>query len=544
MARVELVMPKMGESIIEATIISWTKKVGDKVNAEETVLEIATDKVDSEVPSPATGILTETLFKAGDVVPVGTVIAYFETDMGAVSGVPSSSAQTAAPRPPQEPLPAPTPIFSAPASPPPAVAAFPTPVFKPATVPAFALAEPVEGRIYSPLVMTIAQQEGISGDELKRIPGTGEAGRVTKKDILQYVEAKKAAPTPPAPTTDTAKPVVETPKTAVGTTFMQAVAPIAAQESTLDIEAAQESTLDIEAAPAKAPEPTPLPTVESTRPAVSLPHPAPVLSPAPVKHDGEIAKFSIETRPHEFKPKSFSFSGNAEIVEMDRMRKLIADNMAYSKHVSPHVTSFVEADVTHLVLWRERNKAAFEKKYNEKLTFTPIFVEALVRAIHDFPMVNVSVDGDKIIVKKDVNISLAVALPSGNLIVPTLRNADRLSLAGLAAAVNDLTERARKNKLAPNDIADGTYTLSNVGTFGNVMGTPIIMQPQAAVMAVGAIRKKPAVVETPTGDVIAVRHMMFLSHSYDHRIIDGMLGGSFVRRVADYLEAFDIQREV
>jgi 2-oxoglutarate dehydrogenase E2 component (dihydrolipoamide succinyltransferase) len=231
-------------------------------------------------------------------------------------------------------------------------------------------------------------------------------------------------------------------------------------------------------------------------------------------------------------------------MEMDRMRKIIAENMAYSKHVSPHVTSFVEADVTHMVMWRERNKAAFEKKYNEKLTYTPLFVEALVKAIRDFPMVNVSVDGDKILVKKDVNISLAVALPSGNLIVPTLRNADRLSLAGLAAAVNDLTDRARKNKLSPNDIADGTYTLSNVGTFGNVMGTPIIMQPQAAVLAVGAIRKKPAVVETPTGDVIAIRHMMFLSHSYDHRIIDGMLGGSFVRRVADYLESFDIQREV
>ncbi len=533
-------MPKMGESIIEATIISWTKKVGDKVNAEEPVLEIATDKVDSEVPSPTTGILTETLFKAGDVVPVGTVIAYFETDLSAAAApsdtAPVAAAATAPPASkPQEPSPVAMPAFGPVATPPPAVAAFPTPTFKttPPTTPAFALAEPVEGRIYSPLVMTIAQQEGISGDELKRIPGTGEAGRVTKKDILQYVEAKKAAALAPPPVaTSPSPPVVEAVKPIAEATFMQAVAP----------QAAPEAVPVLEVAPAI---PTPTPPAEPVRTSETR-EIAPRLAPefATAKPAGEIAKFSIESRPHDFKPKSYSFSGNAEIVEMDRMRKIIAENMAYSKHVSPHVTSFVEADVTHLVLWRERNKAAFEKKYNEKLTFTPIFVEALVKAIRDFPMVNVSVDGDKIIVKKDVNISLAVALPSGNLIVPTLRNADRLNLPGLAAAVNDLTERARKNKLTPNDIADGTYTLSNVGTFGNVMGTPIIMQPQAAVMAVGAIRKKPAVVETPTGDVIAVRHMMFLSHSYDHRIIDGMLGGSFVRRVADYLEAFDIEREV
>jgi 2-oxoglutarate dehydrogenase E2 component (dihydrolipoamide succinyltransferase) len=497
--------------------------------------------------------LVETLFKAGDVVPVGTVIAYFETETEKIAATPppvsapvaSNPTAMGIAAPKSEPAVATFSAFGSTPVPPPSVAAFPAPAVKTAPVasatPSFALSEPVEGRIYSPLVMTIAQQEGISGEELKRIPGTGEGGRVTKKDILLYVEAKKKGdvfasapahtPTPvvpsspvaavPTPEPVAAIPAPATPPFVPKPEFERPTPPPATQEW---IRPATEPVVQVELSP---------------RPAVELPEAVPLFKPS-----GEPAKFVVESRPHEFKPKSYTFTGNAEVMEMDRMRKIIAENMAYSKHVSPHVTSFVEADVTHMVMWRERNKDAFEKKYNEKLTYTPLFVEALVKAIRDFPMVNVSVDGDKILVKKDVNISLAVALPSGNLIVPTLRNADRLSLAGLAAAVNDLTDRARKNKLSPNDIADGTYTLSNVGTFGNVMGTPIIMQPQAAVLAVGAIRKKPAVVETPTGDVIAIRHMMFLSHSYDHRIIDGMLGGSFVRRVADYLESFDIQREV
>jgi 2-oxoglutarate dehydrogenase E2 component (dihydrolipoamide succinyltransferase) len=246
----------------------------------------------------------------------------------------------------------------------------------------------------------------------------------------------------------------------------------------------------------------------------------------------------------EIKPKSYSFSGEMEIVEMDRMRKIIAENMVYSKHVSPHVTSFVEADVTNLVQWRDKNKKEFEKKYGEKLTFTPMIMEALVKAIREFPGINISVDGTNILYKKNINIGMAVALPSGNLIVPVIKNADRLNLVGLAAAVNDLANRARINKLSPDDLSDGTYTLTNVGTFGNVMGTPVILQPQVAIMAAGAIRKKPAVIESPAGDSIGIRQFMFLSHSYDHRVVDGMLGGSFVRKVADHLENWDLNREV
>jgi len=464
MARFELVMPKMGESIMEATIIRWVKQVGERIEPDETVLEIATDKVDSEVPSPEGGTLAEILFKENDVVPVGTVIAVLET---AAAGA-TASAPAAAPAASNGngvPAPVQTVLNAALA---PAQAALAT-----AT-----LAAPAEGRFYSPLVLNIAREEGVGMDELARVPGTGAEGRVTKKDILAYVEAKKAG---------------------------------------------------VVAAPALAAAPVATP-----------------VAAAPATAQGQSLTFGggNGASPAAQPKKSYSFNGQYEIVEMDRMRKMIAENMVYSKHTSPHVTSFVEADVTNIVRWRETNKGAFEKKYGEKLTFTPLFVEALVRAILDFPMINISVDGDRIIKKKDINIGLAVALPSGNLIVPVIRNAERMNLVGITAKVNDLSARARAGKLTPDDLADGTYTLSNVGTFGNVMGTPIILQPQCAVLATGAVKKKPAVLELPDGDVIAIRHMMFLSHSYDHRVIDGALGGSFVRRVADYLEGFDASRAV
>ena len=416
-------MPKMGESIIEATILRWVKNVGDKVAMDESILEIATDKVDSEVPSPTDGVIKEIRFKENDVVPIGTVIAIIATD--AAEAVQAS----------------------------PAVAA---PVEK-ATVPAAAEIEKPAAqsrnfsdtqRFYSPLVKNIAKQENISVDELEKIAGSGAEGRVTKKDIIGYLQNR----------------------TSPAVTGSPAAAPI-------------------------------------TAPAVSV-------------------------------------SGNVEIIEMDRMRKLISDHMVMSKHVSPHVTSFVECDVTNLFNWRSKVKGEFAKKYNENITFTPIFVEAVAKAIRDFPMINVSVDGTKIIVRKDVNIGMAAALPSGNLIVPVIKGADQLNLAGLTRQVNDFAARARANQLKPDEIQGGTFTLTNVGTFGNVMGTPIINQPQVAIMATGAIKKKPAVIETEFGDVIAIRQMMFLSLSYDHRVVDGSLGGSFLRRVADYLEQFDPNRVV
>jgi 2-oxoglutarate dehydrogenase E2 component (dihydrolipoamide succinyltransferase) len=434
MAQVELIMPKMGESIMEATILRWVKNVGDKVALDESVLEIATDKVDSEVPSPIEGVLTEIRFKENDVVPIGTVIAIISTE-GASNGA--------------SPTPAPSPM-TAPTSATPAAAS--------TTATASDVDKNSGDRFYSPLVRNIAKQEQISQSELDQINGSGAEGRVTKNDILAYIDQKGTAPSVATPTPAVASPTVTT----------------------------------------------------------ATPSPAAAVS----------------------------VSGNVEIIEMDRMRKLIADHMVMSKHTSPHVTSFVEADVTNMVQWRSKAKGEFAKKYNENITFTPIFVEAVAKAIRDFPMINASIDGTKIIIKKDVNIGMAAALPSGNLIVPVIKGADQLNLAGLTKQVNDLANRARNNALKPDEIQGGTFTLTNVGTFGNVMGTPIINQPQVAILATGAIKKKPAVLETEFGDVIAIRHMMFLSLSYDHRVVDGSLGGSFLRRVADYLEQFDAQRKV
>jgi len=454
MATVDLVMPKMGESIMEATILKWHKKPGDAVKMDETVLEIATDKVDSEVPSTAEGVIEEILFNVNDVVPIGTVIAR----------VRSGAAETVSQPPAAAPAPEATNYDAQPASngqemrkPEPSVA---TTQYSQA---------PNGNRFYSPLVLNIAAQEGISMTELEAIPGTGAEGRVSKKDILQYVSDKRAGKIAAGPRSQ-----------AASNTSQEMVIPVKKVE--------------------------------------------------PRELEGGSSQLT-------------TYKGNVEIIEMDRMRKLIADHMVRSKHTSPHVTSFTEADVTNLVMWRDKVKKEFEKREGTKITFTPLFIEAIVRCIKKFPLINSSVDGDKIIVKKDINIGMATALPSGNLIVPVIRNADQLNLVGLAKQVNSLADNARNNKLKPEDIADGTFTLTNVGTFGSLMGTPIINQPQVAILAVGAIKKRPVVVETPHGDSIAIRHMMYLSMSYDHRIVDGSLGATFLTAVANELENFNASRE-
>ncbi len=445
MSEYQLVMPKMGESIAEATIIKWLKNEGDVIAIDETVLEIATDKVDSEVPSPKAGILVKKLYKDGDVIAVNMPIAIIE-----LSG--SASVTAAAP------------IASAVFEAPKVVTQIEATVSH-----AINTASPVTGvagsnKFYSPLVLNIAREENVSMSELETIAGSGNEGRVTKRDILTFVSNR---------TGGTPQPV---------------------------------------AAPVSMPAAISTPIIET---------PKTITPPAAVT----------------------SVSGGDEIIEMDRMRKLIADHMVMSKQTSPHVTSFVEADVTNMVLWREKNKKTFEKREGEKITFTPLFIECVARAIKDYPMINCSVSGTNIIKKKNINIGMAAALPSGNLIVPVIKNADTMNLIGITKSVNDLANRARANQLKPDDISGGTFTITNVGGFGNLMGTPIINQPQVAIMATGVIKKKPAVMETEFGDVIAIRHMMFLSLSYDHRVVDGSLGGSFLRRVADYMEQWDVNRE-
>lgn len=454
MAQIELIMPKMGESIIEATILKWVKKEGDTVSIDETILEIATDKVDSEIPSPVAGKILKILYPENEVVAVGKAIAIIGTE--GEEAVAASPAIAEQPPAPVVEKPEPSPVSA-----PPIITPTPEPTPNPQPAPVTAAAT---NRFYSPLVRNIASQEQIGQPELDSIPGTGLNGRLTKKDILLYIANRG--------TVNTATSNGSTTKTTAA-------------------KATQESNVEV-------------PKAKST----------------------------------------VSVSGDTEIVEMGRMRKMIADHMVMSKHTSPHVTSFVEADVTNLVNWRNRIKGDFQKKYGEKITYTPLIMDSVVKAIRDYPMVNVSVDGTNIIVKKNINIGMAAALPSGNLIVPVIKNADHKNLVGLTKEVNDLANRARNNKLKPQEIQDGTFTLTNVGTFGNVMGTPIINQPQVAILAAGAIRKKPAVLETEHGDVIAIRQMMFLSLSYDHRVVDGFLGGSFLRRVADYLEGFDIDQNL
>ena len=448
MAVVDLIMPKMGESIMEATILKWLKQPGDSIKMDETVLEIATDKVDSEVPSTAEGILESLLYNVNDVVPVGAVIARIKT--GAME-------------PAKAPAAAPAPVYQPAQSAPVQTVATPSYEVAVPTTQNFAVSG---NRFYSPLVLNIASSEGVSMAELERIPGTGNEGRVTKRDILAYLQNRHSGNGQQATYTRT----------------QETAAPSVKQQ--------------------------------------------PISSPASTSE-------SVSNYP-----------GNVEIIEMDRMRKLIAKHMVDSKHTSPHVTSFTEADVTNLVLWRERIKKDFEKRENEKITFTPLFIEAIVKCIKKYPWLSSSIDGDKLIVKKDINIGMATALPSGNLIVPVIKNADQLNLVGLTKQVNQLANAARTNKLKPDDTSGGTFTLTNVGTFGSLMGTPIINQPQVAIMAVGAIKKRPVVIETEQGDSIAIRHMMYLSMSYDHRIIDGALGATFLNAVAKELENFDGGREV
>ena len=448
-------MPKMGESIAEATIIRWLKNEGERVEKDEPIVEIATDKVDSEIPSTEAGILVKQLYQDGDVVKVGEPVAMINTEGGASASAPVATSAPAATA--SAVVETAIPVEAA-------VAAIEKQIES-----AQPLAEPISNdggsRFYSPLVLNIARAEGISMSQLESLPGTGKEGRVTKADILDFVANRGTG---------------------------SANAPASAL-------------------------------------AVATSNAAVISTQTPAKVE---VKSSISLNPGD------------EIIEMDRVRKMIADHMVMSKHTSPHVTSFVEADVTNLVNWRNLVKDSFKKREGENITFTPIFIEAVAKAIKDFPLINVSVDGSTIIKKKNINIGMAVAQQNGNLIVPVIKNADSMNLLGLTRIVNDLAGRARIGKLVPDEIQGGTYTLTNVGSFGNVLGTPVINQPQVAIMAVGAIRKKPAVLETEFGDVIAIRHMMYLSHSYDHRVVDGALGGMFVRRVADYLEQWDVNREI
>ncbi|MBI4947615.1 MAG: 2-oxo acid dehydrogenase subunit E2 [Bacteroidetes bacterium] len=433
MSQVELIMPKMGESVFEATIIKWLKNEGDKIALDEPVLEIATDKVDSEIPSTAEGTLVKKLFKEGDVVQVGKTIALIATESPTPS-LPNGKGDVRVHSNREEKksikISEPTIIHSD-------------------SLPLGGIKGGLTSseKFFSPLVRNIAKTEGISIDELESISGTGKDGRVTKQDIISFLPNRKKE----------------------------------------------------------------------------------TITPSSVSPKGEAAP---------------SPGDGVEIIEMDRMRKLIADHMVMSKRVSPHVTSYVEADVTNIVKWRDKIKKEFEQREKEKITYTPVFAEAIVKAIKDFPMVNVSVDGTKIILHRNINVGMATALPSGNLIVPVIKNADRFNLLGLTKTINDLAARARANKLVPDEVQGGTFTFTNVGVFGNVMGAPIINQPQAAILALGVIKKKPVVMETEFGDSIVIRSMMFLSLSYDHRVVDGMLGGSFLRRVADYLEKFDSSRSI
>lgn len=440
MATVEMVMPKMGESVMEGTVLSWLKSVGDTIEEDESILEVATDKVDTEIPATHAGVLKEILAQEGDVIEVGKPIAIIETDgeAGGSTPTPTEAPKEDSPVTQAEEI-LETAISTASAS-------------NGTAVPRTS----DSGKFFSPLVRSIAKEEGISVTELESINGSGKEGRVTKNDILGYVQNRKSGAPAPA------------------------------------------------AAPSSAP--------------------------------------AMSSASHQ--PMPVAVDGGDEIIEMDRMRKMIAERMVASKHISPHVTSFVEADVTKVVAWRGKVKDEFQNREREKLTFTPILIEAIVKAIKDFPMINVQINGNNIVKKRAINIGMATALPSGNLIVPVIHNADQLSLVGITKKVNDLAKRARENKLKPDELQGGTYTVSNVGSFGNVMGTPIIMQPQVAIMALGAIQKKPSVIETPEGDMIGIRSKMFLSHSYDHRVVDGALGGMFVRRVADYLEQYDLNRGI
>lgn len=603
MAIAELVMPKLGESIMEATILKWHKLVGDHVKLDETVLDIATDKVDSEVPSTVEGIITEILFNVNDVVPIGTVIAKINTvETSTTSNIPVASAPIASPisQPTITPVPAtPQPTVIAPISTTPVVTA-PVPQATDAvtnipyapSAPAIELmAKPAANRFYSPLVLNIANSEGVSLSELERIPGTGNDGRVSKRDILQYVADKKSgkipifqqpiyAPAPPqyqqqaqqqpqqtsqqpvyiAPNepvelvpkvTVPPTPVVETPVAPVVSAerFAAPIPPTPVAEAvqqTIEVPVHQAVHQAIHQ-PIVEPITQAIPTQEAAKPSTPVESVQPTIAAtvysAPVPPSQDIVYNTAQSSGKFSNPSSVIISGQTEIIEMDRMRKLIAKHMVDSKATSPHVTSFAEADVTNMVIWREKVKKEFEQREGTKLTFTPMFVECLVKVIKRYPYVNCSLSGDQIILKKDINIGMATALPSGNLIVPVIKGADQLNIVGLSKSVNVLADAARNGKLKPEDTTGGTFTLTNVGTFGSLMGTPIINQPQVAIMAVGAIKKRAVVLESPEGDTIGIRHMMYLSLSYDHRIVDGSIGASFLTAVAKEFEQWDVNKQ-
>ncbi|MCC5943508.1 MAG: 2-oxo acid dehydrogenase subunit E2 [Bernardetiaceae bacterium] len=455
MARVEMLMPKMGESVMEGTILTWLKQVGDTIEQDESVLEVATDKVDTEVPAIESGVLVEILAQEGDVVQVGAPIAIIEVQNGQASAADVAQAKTETSQPQ-------TPIATSSRQ-------------SETAAEIEKIKRSDSEKFYSPLVRNIAKQEGISLETLDKINGTGKDGRVTKSDIFQYLEQSRTQ-----------------------------------QDTTTAIPSQQTAITQAQTPPV-----------------------------ASVKKES-----STSSQPLQPVAPAQSYGNGVEVIEMDRMRRMIAQRMVDSKRISPHVTSFVEADVTNIVNWRNKHKRAVMEREHTSLTFTPIFIEAVIKAIKDFPKINCSVDGNNILLKRDVNVGMAVALPNDNLIVPVIKNADELSLLGITKRVNDLVERARNNKLSPDDLSGGTYTVSNIGSFGNMLGTPIIMQPQVAILSLGAIIKKPAVITTEHGDMIGIRHMMYLSHSYDHRVVDGALGGKFVKRVADYLENFDISRTI
>jgi len=451
MAKVEILLPAMGEGIIEATLTKWLVKEGDKIEEDQSIAEIATDKVDSEIPAPQDGVIEKLLFNENDIPKVGDTIAILRVEGDNDAEIETSEKKEEPEKAKKEEKPSKA---------------------KPQTEPKEEIStssqpeQPLgsrtpKGRFLSPLVRNIAEKENITAHELDQIRGSGNTGRITKDDIINYINTRSSGG----------------------------------------------------------------------------------VQPIPEGSDAKQQKTSEPAKPQVSKDQLYG-GGDYEIVQMDRMRKLIADHMVLSKQISPHVTSFVEADVTNMVKWREKNKAKFQERENTRLTFTPLFMEATVKALKDFPTINVSVDEDKIILKKNINIGMATALPSGNLIVPVIKNADKLNLSGLASNVNDLANRARENKLKPEEIQGGTFTITNFGTFQNISGTPIINQPQAAILGIGSITKKPAVIETAEGDAIAIRHIMILSLAYDHRVIDGALGGMFLKRIADYLEDFDIKRNI
>jgi 2-oxoglutarate dehydrogenase E2 component (dihydrolipoamide succinyltransferase) len=488
MSVVDLILPKLGESIMEATILKWHKAVGDTIQLDETLLDIATDKVDSEIPSTTAGTITEILFEVNAVVPIGTVIARIQTS-GSI--VPPIKTETIQQQTIVETVASPTILEEVPYTP-------------TASIVEFQQEASNDIKFFSPLVLNIAQNEGVSLNELQHIPGTGSQGRVSKKDILQYVAQKKAGHIQPT---------------------------IVHQATTAKVEAFNT-----------------VPQVQNTSSnnASSISSSTSLSTSSTSSNIFPPADYGFSTSNGAGKfahPDEVIITGNTEIIEMDRMRKLIAKHMVESVQTSPHVTSFVEADVTNMVVWREKVKQLFEKREGTKLTFTPMFMECIAKVLEQFPYINCSLQGDNIILKKDINIGMATALPSGNLIVPVIKGANQLSIVGLSKAVNNLANAARNNQLKPQDTQGGTFTVTNVGTFGSIMGTPIIPQPQVAILALGAIKKRPVVIETPAGDAILVRHMMYLSMSYDHRIVDGAMGSSFLSAVAKAFEQWDQNRQ-